>query len=143
MSWEYYFIQGFELLFLGAGSYFDIKNRELPMEFFIAFGVLGIACNIIWRYQSIRNLAIGCSIGLLFLAIGRMTKEAIGYGDGLGLCVLGIFEGWKGLIPIVFGAFLLSAVYGLWRMAGLKGCLSDTMPFFPFLFLALMGVIVL
>lgn len=143
MNWENYFIQGFELIFLGVGSYFDIKNRELPMEFLAAFGVFGIVCNVIGKYQSIKSIVIGCSIGLLFILIGKVTKEAIGYGDGVGLWILGIFEGWDGLIPIVFGAFCLSAVYGLWKIIGLKQCLNDTMPFYPFLLIALVGVIVL
>lgn len=109
----------------------------------MAFGGIGILCNVIWRYQDLANILIGCSLGGIFLLVGWLTKEAIGYGDGLGLVILGLFEGWVGMIPIMFGAFLLSAVYGLWRMLGLKGQMSDMMPFYPFLLLAFIGVIVL
>lgn len=143
MNWESYFVQGFELVFLGMGSYFDIKNRELPVTFLGIFASLGITCNVLWKYQSLKSILIGCGIGIIFLMIGKATGEAIGYGDGVGLCILGIFEGWKGLIPVVFGAFCLSGVYGLWRMIGYKQCLKDTMPFYPFLFIALIGIIVL
>lgn len=143
MNWEHYFIQGFELIFLGVGSYFDMKNRELPIEFLGAFAIFGIVCNVIWKYQSLKSIVIGCSIGILFLLIGKVTNEAIGYGDGVGLCILGIFEGWEGFIPIAFGAFCLSAVYGLWKIIGFKQCLNDTMPFYPFLFMSLVGVIIL
>lgn len=143
MDWERYFIQGIELVFFGVGTYFDVKNRELPLEFLTIFGLVGIVCNVIWKYQKFSNIVIGCGVGCVFLLVGWLTKESIGYGDGLGLCILGIFEGWRGMIPIVFGAFLMSGVYGLWRMIGLKEQGSDTMPFFPFLLLALIGVIIL
>lgn len=140
VDWERYFVQGMELLFLGIGTYFDIRDRELPITFFAAFGMLGIICNVIWKYQSLENVMIGCLIGGTFLLAGWITKEAIGYGDGIGLMVLGIFEGLKGLIPIVFGSFFLSGIYGLWNLMGLKKSGSDTMPFFPFMLLAFMGV---
>lgn len=143
MDWERYFIQGMELLFFGIGSCFDIKSRELPLEFLGAFGLSGVICNVLWKYQSLENMIIGCLLGGTFLFVGWVTKEAIGYGDGIGLVILGIFEGWQGMIPIVFGAFLLSGIYGLWKIIGLKESGSDTMPFFPFLFLALIGVILL
>lgn len=143
MNWEQYLIQGVELLYLGIGTYFDIKTRELPLGFLTFFGLLGVICNLIWSYQSLRNIFIGCCIGGIFLTVGRLTKEAIGYGDGLSLLILGIFEGWKGMLSIVFTAFLLSGAYGLWRMIGFGESGSDTMPFFPFLFLALIGVILL
>lgn len=143
MEWELYFVQGLELLFLGIGAYFDIRDRELPISFLLFFAVLGILCNLLWRYQSIGNGVIGVFIGGIFLLAGWLTKEAIGYGDGIGLMTLGIFEGWKGMIPIVFIAFLMSGIYGLWRVLGCGKSCHDTMPFFPFLFLSLMGVILL
>lgn len=143
MDWERYFIQGMELLFFGIGAYFDIRDRELPITFLTAFGLLGIICNVIWKYQSLENVLIGCFAGGTFLIIGWMTKEAIGYGDGIGLVILGIFEGMKGMIPIVIGAFFLSGIYGLWNLIGQKKNSSDTMPFFPFILLAFIGVTLL
>lgn len=143
VNWEYYFMQGFEVLFLGMGSYFDMKNREIPIEFLISFGSFGIICNSILKYQSLKNIILGISVGIFFLLIGWAAKESIGYGDGLGICVLGIFEGWTGIIPLVFGAFLLCGVYGIWRMIRFGEQKESTMAFYPFLFLAFMGVIVL
>lgn len=143
VDWECYFMQGFEVLFLGIGSYFDIKNREIPMEFLISFGCFGIICNLILKYQNLKNVILGISVGIFFLFIGWVSKEAIGYGDGLGLCVLGVFEGWMGMISIVFGAFLLCSVYGIWRIIGYREQKESTMAFYPFLFMAFIGEIVL
>ena len=140
MDWEQYFIQGMELLFFGIGSWFDVRNRELPLTFLMIFGVLGIICNVLWNYQSLKNVVLGGLIGGTFLFLGWVTNEAIGYGDGIGLVILGIFEGFRGMIPIVIVAFLFSGIYGLWKVLGLKKSGSDTMPFFPFLMLAFTGV---
>lgn len=143
MEWNLYFVQGLELLFLGIGTYFDIRDRELPVKFLAVFTALGIVCNLLWKYQSMENAAAGVCIGGIFLITGWITEEAIGYGDGIGLVILGIFGGFRGMLPIVITAFLLSAVYGLWRMIGCGQSLGETMPFYPFLLFALMGVIIL
>lgn len=140
MEWHQYFLQGTEVLFLGLGTYFDIKDQEIPLTFLLVFGGLGIIYNVVWKYQTLQNVLIGICIGGLFLFVGWLTQEAIGYGDGLGLVILGLFEGWQGMIPIVFGAFLLSGVYGIWRLIGLQKSRNDVMPFFPFLLIARMGV---
>lgn len=143
MGWTLYFVQGLELLFLGIGAYFDIKDQELPLSFLAVFAVIGMICNLFWKYQSLENAVIGICIGGIFLFAGWLTKEAIGYGDGLGLVILGLMEGWRGMIPIIITAFLLSGIYGLWRVIGYKQSGSDTMPFYPFLLFALIGVILL
>ena len=36
-----------EFVFLGIGTYFDIKDRELPVKFFILFGIVGIGMNLV------------------------------------------------------------------------------------------------
>lgn len=143
MEWKLYFVQGVELLFLGIGSCFDIRDRELPVPFLAVFAGLGILCNLLWRYQGIGNAVIGICIGGSFLLAGWITREAIGYGDGIGLVIIGLLEGCRGMIPIIIIAFLLSGIYGLWQIIGRGQSGSDTMPFFPFLFLALIGVILL
>ncbi len=143
MDWTVYYAQGLELLYLGIGSYLDMKNKELPVKFFVAFGMAGILYNKIYHYQSIASMVLGVCTGCIFLIIGWITKEAIGYGDGLGVLVLGIMEGAKGILPVLFAAFCLSGVYGLWRMFVMKGTREDTIPFFPFLFIGFIGVIFL
>lgn len=143
MDWKVYVIQGMELLFLGIGSYFDLKNRELPVRLFGIFGVLGLVFQMIFKVQSAGNIVMGVCFGCFFLLVGKATQEAIGYGDGLGFCVLAIFEGIRGLFFLAFGAFCMSAVYGVWKMLILKQGVRDTMAFYPFLLLAWMGVIVL
>lgn len=143
MEWKLYFVQGMELLFLGIGTYFDIRDRKLPEWFLLVFGGLGVACNLFLNYQKAAEAVAGLCVGGMFLLIGWITGEAIGYGDGIGLMILGVLGGLQGILPILFIAFFCSGIYGLWKMIGCGRSKNDTMPFYPFLFLALMGVIVL
>ena len=142
MEWKTYFLQGAELFFLGIGTYFDIRNRELPLLFLNGFAILGISLNIVWKYQKLEMIFGGLFIGSVFLLIGKFTKEAIGYGDGLCFMILGIFKGWKSMCGILWGAFFLSGIYGLWKMMRRGGKSSDTMPFLPFLLLAQIGELI-
>ena len=143
MNWKWYWIQGIVCLFLGIGAWIDLKQRALPVVFLGSFGVVGVVLNSAWNYQSLMQMLLGCAFGAVFLIIGKFTKEAIGYGDGLGMMVLGIFYGIMRVQSVVFGAFLLSGIYGMWKKYVRKALDVDTIPFFPFLFAAALGGIVL
>ena len=141
MDWKLYFVQGIELIFLGIGTYYDVKNQQLSLRFLLLFLISSVFGNLTLGYQSRSDFLIGGCIGCVFLGVGWLTKEEIGYGDGIGLVILGILKGWRGLIPIMFMAFLLSGIYGVWKLIGLKESGDSTMPFFPFLLIASVGMI--
>ena len=143
MDWKQYVLQGTAILFLGLGTYFDVKSKELPLMFLSVFCALGIFFNIIWKYQKMEMIFGGVFLAGMFLLIGKFSKEAIGYGDGLSVLVLGILKGWKETMELFFLALLISSLYGIWKMLRYGAKTKDTMPFLPFLFLAQMGAIVL
>lgn len=143
MEWKLYFVQGMQLLFLGIGAYYDMKDQKIPLCFLIIFLGIGSYCNLFLRYQSFVSIFGGFIIGSLFLAFGWLTQEKIGYGDGIALIVLGIFGGGKNLLAVLFLAFFLSGIYGIWLLVRAKVPGTKEIPFFPFLFLGMMGVIFL
>ena len=143
MDWNVYFVQGAELLFLGIGSYFDLKEQKLPLWFLLSFGLGGIMLNLFFRYQSLEELLAGLFVGAVFLMAAWASRESIGYGDGIGLMVLGCMEGFGRMIPVIFGAFLLSAGFGMWKLVRRRESRESTMPFFPFLLIAWMGALIL
>ena len=130
------------MLFLCAGTWYDMKSKTLPVWFLCTFGLIGIFCNLLFAYQSMGELLFGGMFGLLFLVQGKVTKESIGYGDGLGIMILGIFQG-TGLLPVLFLAFGFSGGYGVWRFVVKKASKEEEMPFFPFLLFGELGVLVL
>lgn len=140
MDWKLYVIQGMELLFLGIGSCMDLKDQMLSVKFLSIFAIAGVLCNLLFSYQSRSELLSGLLIGAAVLLIGKFTEEAIGYGDGLTILILGIFEGGYQMFPVLFGAFLTAGIYGIFRIVFFHKSIKDSIPFLPFLFLAFVGV---
>ena len=136
MSNLQYWMKGIEILFLSFGTFFDMKTRKLPMALFWIFGLLGVLGNVFFINQGVKRIVAGCVMGGFFLLIGRITNEALGYGDGLGILILSIYEGWKDSVEIIFYAFVVSALYGIFKIVVCGGNQRDSMPFFPFLLFA-------
>ena len=132
-----------EFLFLTMGSWFDGKDQTLPLSFLGAFTAAAILENVVFPYQSFQEEILGAMAGGIFLFVGWISRQSIGYGDGWVLVILGIMKGISGLIPVVLGAFLFSGVYGLWKLFFLKEERNSTMPFLPFLWMASLGVKIL
>lgn len=142
MNWGMYWSEGIMLLFLGVGAWFDIKDRTLPIWYILCFALAGILCNGLFRYQKISELLIGALVGIVFLFLGKITKESIGYGDGLGITVMGIFQGSSLLLSLLF-AFGLSSGYGIWKLWVKKVPKDEQIPFFPFLLVGTLGAMML
>lgn len=143
MEWKLYFVQGLELLFLGFGSYYDLRDRQIPNWFLFLFACFGITGNVVWKYQKLQEILLGIGIGAVFLLIGWISGEAIGYGDGLGFLILGLFGGYRELVSVLLPAFLLVGIYGFVRVIRRGRTEKEVIPFYPFLFLSLLGVIVI
>ena len=128
-----------EIVFVGIGTYYDVKEKLLPMAFLWSFAGVGILLNIILQYQSIRDAVWGAMIGVAVLFVGWFTKEAIGYGDGWVLAILGLLEGPLTVVLIMIEAFMLSGFWGAWKLICLKQKRDSTMPFLPFVLIVLLG----
>lgn len=126
-------------LFLGVGTIFDVRSRMLPGRFLLASALTAFLFNALLRYQPLIEIFCGILPGGSFLVLGWMTKESVGYGDGIGILIMGMLLGGRRTLLIVTAACFLSAVYGIGRLLLKKGSFSDTMPFYPFLFAAALG----
>lgn len=80
--------------------------------------------------------------GCLLLVIGKFTQEAIGYGDGLIVLILGIYLGIWETCEVVLLALFLSAVWGGILMMGKKKGLQQEFPWVPWLLIAYVGKLV-
>ncbi len=134
MDWKLYVIEGIALLFLGIGTYFDMKYKMLPNLYFLFSGMGAVVCNVLLRYQSFREFFGGCLWGGILLLTGYLTKEEVGYGDGLGLLILGAFCGGKRVLLLTMSSFFLSGIWGLWKILWKKKTKKDRIAFYPFLF---------
>ena len=143
MEWKLYLVKGIELIFLGIGTFFDIKSQRLPVNFLCLFTGISVLENIILQYQEGKEMVFGITMGIFFLMLGWITKETIGYGDGWSLLILGIMEGGNKLAKIVILAFGLSAFWGIWKLIVLREGRDSTLPFLPCLFVSVLGMSIL
>ena len=124
---------GIMLGVMGAFSIYDLKYKKIPIWAVILFGV----AVLLYRLDvgvGIGELLAGIVPGAGLLLTAFCTKESIGFGDGMVLCVLGLFLGIKGSLAVlgmalVFAA-LLAAVLLVLKRAGKK----TELPFLPCLF---------
>ena len=74
---------------------------------------------------------IRLAAGGLLLAAARISREAVGYGDGICFCLLAFWLPWEELYTLLFTALVLCALPGL--AAGLiRGRRLKALPFLPF-----------
>lgn len=74
-----------------------------------------------------------CFPGALMLGFSWLTKEVIGYGDGIVLMVMGIYLTISQLLSIGMMAFCVAGVVALLLLVLFKKNGSYRIPFVPFL----------
>jgi len=127
------------LCFLG---WLDIRHRKIPLLYLLlgigtAFGVLFFQEKGMW----VLSLG-GAGVGILFLGISKMTKEALGYGDSLVILGLGILLGLWQVMTVLVMAFSLAAISSMILLVLKKMNRRTTLPFIPFLTLSYLVIFV-
>lgn len=115
----------------------DIRRGELPAVLLAAGGAAGLLLRIIdlaaGTALSVLAAAYlpGLAAGGLLLAAARISREAVGYGDGICFCLLAFWLPWEELFTLLFTALVLCALPGL--VIGLiRGRRVKALPFLPF-----------
>ena len=125
---------GIALLFLAILTPEDIRERRISVSKLLFFAVTGIRFRLAVSSFSGYEM-IGCLItGGFLILLSILTKEEIGFGDGIAVTVLGLWTGgWFTFITVCI-ALLLSGICGC-----LFGALHkrETVPFMPFLLIGM------
>ena len=118
------------LCFLG---WLDIRHRKIPL-LYLLLGI-GVALSVLFfQEQGMWILSLGgAGIGVAFLGISKITKEAIGYGDSLLILGLGILLGFWQVMAVLVVAFSLTAISSMVLLVLKKMNRRTTLPFIPFL----------
>ncbi len=119
--------------YLLALSVVDIRFRRIP-ELMLGMGsILAAGYSFFSREVPLALCAGGFLLGIAFMGISYITRQAVGYGDSLIVCILGIYLGiWK-LLCLLAAAF---AVMGAAAMAVLvfrKWSRKASLPAIPFI----------
>lgn len=127
------------VLLLVWNSWLDLRRHEISLPGLGIFGAAGLLGNLLLKYQTGMELAAGIGVGIFVLAAAAVTKGAVGFGDGLLLCVTGIYLGGTDNLRLLMGGLILCAlVLGAGLLLG-KARWKQQFPFVPFLCLAQIG----
>ena len=122
----------------------DIRKKEISLAVIIICGCLSLISTGIKMFMGESLVAPLTALlpGVLLLVTGRITREGVGYGDGLLLMAIGpVF----GLEHIVFGCFaglFVSSIISIFILISKKGNRKTKLAFVPFLAMG-MGVMML
>jgi len=113
----------------------DIIRREISVGAIFVFGILGILCALFGKDISAAETVLGVLIGLLLVLVSIMTKGELGMGDGILICITGLYIGFSRNILLVMGALIMSAVFSMVLLAVRKN-MKQEYPFVPFLLMS-------
>ena len=87
---------------------------------------------------------VGCSCGnCISRKLGKITREAFGYGDGIVILILGICLGLWDLLIVLMISFLGASLIAILLLVWNKGAKKQSMPFIPFLCIGYVAVILM
>lgn len=134
------------IVMLAFCSIQDIREKEISLWKLKIYGFLAAAVSI-WEifplkdnlFTLICRFFVGLLPGLFLLILAKITKQAVGYGDGLVLLFIGGSLGFWECLSILFAGLFsvfLAAVFS----ALLLGRKKDMeIPFIPFLLTGMAG----
>lgn len=118
---------------LAGFAVYDVKTKTIPAAA-VAAAAVGVMIYRLCAGAGFIELAIGLVPGAVVLVLAFVTRESIGAGDGLVLCMLGLFCGWRRCLAVFGLAMVLSAVLAMVLLACRRVGRKTELPFLPSLF---------
>ena len=118
------------LFFLAGLVKEDIEERKISINKIIVFGSAAVFYLMLMENVTYKDVIQRMLPGMTLLLLALVSKESIGYGDGMSVLVLGLWTG---------AFFTLSAVCigiwsaGIWSLICLFRRRKEPIPFIPFL----------
>lgn len=114
-------------------SALDFKYRRLPVWLLSGACLGAVTYQLFWGRMDLCAVAGGIILGCLFLGLSRITGEAFGYGDSIGMVALGVFLGVWDMLEVLSYTFLGLAAGAVILLAFKKMSRKAALPFYPFL----------
>ena len=121
------------IIILGVICVFDIKRKKIPVYMLIILAAAGIISNFAVGEFDIEKRIIAMLPGMILLIVSMITKQQIGYGDGMIILIMGLYIDIDDILSIVLSSFLLSSIAAIILMTVFKKKKNFEMAFSPFL----------
>ena len=121
------------LLILLLLSVTDIRMRKVSVYILAAAGIGSILYQLLVGKMNLWLLTGGCLTGIAFVLLSKITDEGIGYGDSIGILVLGLFLGFWRMLTVISTAFFLLLCVLIPVMWKKRMSRKAALPFYPFL----------
>lgn len=130
------------MLFLIFCTVFDLRTKKIPLSVLVVFGMIILGMTGINGTLVHRGIYWQLIPGAVFLLIAFVTRQAVGYGDGIVILLVGILLGISRCLSMVCLGLVLCSAVSLGILLLKKGNRQTKLPFTPFLLVA-EGVILL
>lgn len=120
-------------LFLLLEGLSDLKKKKILIPPVFVFFVSGALLSIFQGKADFISSLAGAAVGGMVLFVAYITKEKIGFGDGLVLLSTGALLGVRlNVLMLLLGLFI-AALKGIWILISRNGGKNTEMPFVPYL----------
>ena len=121
------------LMFLGVAALIDYKEKELPLVDIGAGFLTGFIFQCITGNLEIREIIFGSLVGVVVMGISKLTREAVGLGDGCMLVATGAFLGLIDNLILLMGALILAGAWSAGLLVIRRKNNKCEIPFVPFM----------
>jgi len=111
----------------------DFKRKQIRKEVVFAAAILLTGLTL-FSYQSISAIqSVNLLPGFFMLLISFLSREKIGYGDGICLILSGLALPWRQFMGSMFFSFILMLILSILLMITKKATWNTKLPYVPFL----------
>lgn len=122
----------------------DLFEKTVPVDLLILGGCVGLIMSLINPNVSfITNIIVSLIYLLIMFGFTKIIKHSIGLGDIYFLSMLAVIINVKMALSVMVIGFILSGLFGVVWLVIRKASKKTKIPFLPFLFVALIMIILL
>lgn len=130
------------LVFLVYESVMDIRKKKIDVIAAAVAGIFDIIAGLAVYGHRISNIIFGVGVGFIVIVCAWISRQRIGYGDGIIFIVLGMCMEPAEVLGILWGSMLIAGIYGTIKIMALKKSKSYALPFIPFVTVAYVVVFI-
>ena len=117
----------------GVGTYFDVREKSIPLVFLV-LSFVGVIPLAVWEANvPVLSRVFGMTVGLMFFAIGLITREAIGKADSVLIATAGAAIGFGDLCIVLLLSFAGLVLFALILITIKHSGRKTRIPFYPFM----------